>query len=223
MRFCRVRAHNYTIYITLAIITAYDIAYLFVCIFQCHPVPYFWTQYLGQPGGCFPRLVLTNLSYAAAALNSAADIVLGVLPVFLVRGLQLDLRTKFSVAGVLALGSISCVSTLVRLPYLILLNDPANFLAATTPIAIWGLVELGLGLIAASVVTLKPLFKIWYTGKNPYGSSIGNTYGSRQSKVREFVEIKPVPPPKDKRPMGRALRSESEIELAIMYPDKETV
>ena len=87
----------------------------------------------------------------------------------------------------------SCISTVVRLPYLVTLLTTTNFLMATTPVAIWGLVELGLGLIATSMVTLKPLFKAWFTGERSYfGPSKGsrsNTYPSHNRNRSEFIEL----------------------------------
>jgi len=182
------RIYSWTIYVVLAIITLFNFIYLFICIFQCLPVGHFWRQFEGQPGSCISRKTLTDLSYAAAALNTAGDVVLGILPIFLVRNLQLGLRTKISVAGILALGSISCLSTIIRIPYLVTLLSTGNFLAATTPVAILGLVELGLGLIATSMVTWKPLFKVWFKGERPYNyRSKGNPY-IRNAGESEFAD-----------------------------------
>jgi len=82
--------------------------------------------------------------------------------------------------------------------------DTTDFLSATTPVAIWGLVELGLGVVAASAVTLKPLFIVWSTGENPYSSRSKAGVSSKY-----FTELG------SKKAPGRPLRSQSEIELAM--------
>lgn len=102
---------------------------------------------------------------------------------------------------------------MIRIPYLALLNNEADFLTATNPVAIWGIIELGLGLIAACMVTLKPLFKLLYNGASLYNmSSKGyapNTGRSqRGNRAREFVEL-------GNQKVGgvRMAASESEVEL----------
>jgi hypothetical protein len=67
-------------------------------------------------------------------------------------------------------------------------------LTATTPIAIIGIVELGIGLIAASLVTLKPLFNSWFSGEGTWygrskGSKSNNTPGSHSRSRSEFIEL----------------------------------
>jgi len=88
--------------------------FLFLMIFQCHPVSYFWTQNPNpQPGApapagesCIPRDIIADSTYAHGALSAAADWTLGILPIFLVWNLNMNPRTKFSVALILALGAV---------------------------------------------------------------------------------------------------------------------
>lgn len=106
LRFARSPVHRWIIYITLGIITAYDIGYFLVCVFECTPVDNFWNQFLGHPGKCIDRTILTNLSVSAGAVNSVADIILGGTPMFVVAKLQLNFRTRVSVGIILGLGSV---------------------------------------------------------------------------------------------------------------------
>lgn len=50
-------------------------------------------------------------------------------------------------------------ATLVRLKYLATYNSPDNYLLNIANTAIWSIVESGLGLIAGSLATLRPLLK----------------------------------------------------------------
>jgi len=106
LRFANLPTHRRIIYVTLGIITAYDTGYFITCVFQCTPVTRFWLQFLGEPGTCISRAIITNLSVSAGAMNSAADIILGVVPIFVVMKLQLSFRTRISVGIILALGSM---------------------------------------------------------------------------------------------------------------------
>lgn len=79
---------------------------------------------------------------------------------------------------------------MIRIPYLVTLLSTDNFLVATTPVAILGIVELGLGLLATSMVIWKPLFKRWFKGERPYNSGlkgsryVRNTGGSESNESR---------------------------------------
>jgi hypothetical protein len=85
--------------------------------------------------------------------------------------------------------------------------NTSNFLTATDPVAIWSVVELSLGLVAASMVTLKPLLQKLYTRERSYGSSQKNGYMSNHH-TRDFHQHG-----REKSQGGRVTMSESEVEL----------
>lgn len=105
-RICVRRSQIITTWIVEGVVTVFTIIYFFVVTFQCTPVTYFWTQYLGAKGNCVRSSVITGISYAHAAVSCWADWTLGILPVFLVWGLSMNPRTKISVAMILALGAL---------------------------------------------------------------------------------------------------------------------
>lgn len=82
----------------------FTISYFFLIIFQCSPVSFFWGQYEGDTGICINPAAVPNASIAHSVLSFTADWILGLLPIFLIYDLQMNLRTKISVAGVLSLG-----------------------------------------------------------------------------------------------------------------------
>jgi hypothetical protein len=98
-----------TVIITFSIFTIY---FLFIMIFQCNPVSAFWmanpNPAIGLPDGavCLDRTIIAGSTYAHGALSAAADWILGTLPVFLVWNLNMNPRTKISVALILALGAV---------------------------------------------------------------------------------------------------------------------
>ncbi|KAI2474766.1 Integral membrane protein [Pyrenophora tritici-repentis] len=101
-----------------------------------------------------------NPSHIVSGLNSFADWVFAVLPVLIVKDLQMKKRMKFVVAGVIALAAIGCTATIARLPYTRTLKGyKGDFLYRTTDFAIWSTVEVGLGITAGSIATLRPLLK----------------------------------------------------------------
>jgi len=97
----------------------------------------------------------------------------------------MNFRTKVSVAGVLSLGLLAGVATMIRVPYIKVLALTDDFLFATTDVAIWSTVEPGLGIVAASAASLRPLFRTFYSlstrnkSSNPFTAS-----KSKHSKLR---------------------------------------
>ncbi|KAJ4342006.1 hypothetical protein N0V87_001332 [Didymella glomerata] len=78
------------------------------------------------------------------AVNAAADWILGTLPFFIVWDLQMKLKTKLLVAGILAFAAIGSTATIVRMFYIHTLTDGPDFLYATTDVAVWSTVEPGI-------------------------------------------------------------------------------
>jgi hypothetical protein len=77
-------------------------------------------------------------------------------------------------------------ATIIRIPYVHTLSDQADFLYATTDVAIWSCVETGVGIAAACCATLRPLFRTFlgHTRRQtgalaalPYPASVGGGHG----------------------------------------------
>ena len=95
------------IWTTGVVFSIYSIYYLFVMIFQCHPVSFFWLRYIiGSSGSCMSPTVVVDSTYAHSVLSAIVDWTLGTLPIFLVSNLHMNTRTKVSVALILALGAM---------------------------------------------------------------------------------------------------------------------
>jgi hypothetical protein len=95
-----------TIWIVMGVVILFSIYYFFLVVFQCQPVTYFWTQYLGVVGKCVNPKMITGSTYAHSAISALSDWTLGILPIFLVWDLNMNLRTKISVALILGLGAL---------------------------------------------------------------------------------------------------------------------
>lgn len=116
-----------------------------------------------------------GITYAFAGVNTTADWVLGILPVFIVRNLQMKLKTKVLVVGILAFAAIGSTATIVRMFYIHTIMDGPDFLYATTDLAIWSTVELGIGITASSVATLRPLVQCCL-GRLRFTSASGHSH-----------------------------------------------
>ena len=74
-------------------------------------------------------------------------------------------------------------ATIIRIPYISQLTDTSDFLFATTDVAIWSTVEPGIGITAAAIATLRPLFRTFLSRSRLMGSSTESSEGwSKRSK-----------------------------------------
>jgi hypothetical protein len=85
----------------IALLTA---IYFFFAIFQCHPVSYFWLQFSGVKGACLPAQLVANVTVAYSAFAVIADLIFGILPIFVIWDLKMNKKAKMIVGGLLMLG-----------------------------------------------------------------------------------------------------------------------
>ncbi|ETS79843.1 hypothetical protein PFICI_07372 [Pestalotiopsis fici W106-1] len=151
-----------TLWTLLVVSGIYTVFYVFMVVYQCQPVPFYWYRYDPNPpitGNCNGTALAIIPTYISFIISVVSDWILALLPISIVWNAKMDRRSKISVACVLALGSIASMATVVRIPYAKqLLSDP-DYLYNFTDLAIWSTVEIGLGLMASSLATLKPLFR----------------------------------------------------------------
>ncbi|KAF1957137.1 hypothetical protein CC80DRAFT_547854 [Byssothecium circinans] len=110
----------------------------------------FW-NYHPASENCLSKLATTSLTYALGAANAFADWMFGILPIFIIRALQFEPKTKVMVAAVLSFAAIGSTATLIRMKDVNSLANDNDWLFATSEFAIWSTVEPGIGITAASI------------------------------------------------------------------------
>lgn len=167
------RFHLYLIYLVMVTTVVFGIVFMGVAIGECTPAAYFWDK--GIDGGrCMNAKILVALMYLYSTSSLASDVAFAVFPMFLMRGLQMDRRTKYALVPILGLGWIASIAVLIRLAFLTALASD-NFPYEAMPIAILSSAEQGLAITAGNLATLRPLFtrklKFWgsYIGKSDGG------------------------------------------------------
>lgn len=109
LRLCVKKIHRIVIWVVLSAVTVFSLFYFFLIIFQCRPTSYFWNQYnpkVAGHGHCVWANMIAGSTYTHSGLSVVADWMLGILPVFLVWDLNMNPRTKVSVALILGLGAM---------------------------------------------------------------------------------------------------------------------
>ncbi|TDZ49809.1 hypothetical protein CTRI78_v007810 [Colletotrichum trifolii] len=180
-------------------------AYFFMVTFQCVPVSTYWDETPRVEGKCFNDRIVIIMTFTASIINCLADWSFGILPLFIVWSLSLPKRTRFLAFAILSFAAIGSAATIVRSIFIPTLLNGDDFLWATTDVALWSTVEPGIGITAASIATLRPLWQlIWYRagfdsqppravawrerlqGKPSYVRS--SEYGGRQQKRRPISD-----------------------------------
>jgi hypothetical protein len=103
---CIDRSQIIVIWTVCVTFSTFSVYYLFLLIFQCHPVSYFWIRFIpGSSGACLSLKLVVDSTYAHGILSAIVDWTLGTIPIFIVWDLRLNIRGKVSVAMILALGA----------------------------------------------------------------------------------------------------------------------
>ncbi|KAH2001049.1 hypothetical protein KXV97_007161, partial [Aspergillus fumigatus] len=140
--------HRRIMYAVTALTVIVGIIFFVYMMIQCSPVSYFWTRMLGNTSGkCGYVDAIIILLYLFSASSALFDLTVGLLPILLVRNLQMNQRTKIAVAGLLGMACIASVAIIIRIPFVQTIRAP-DFLYATVQIAIWSNIETGLGITA---------------------------------------------------------------------------
>jgi len=149
------------IIISTVIFSVYTFSFFFVAVFQCgSPDKYLLHKVQGK---CISWSVLGPMNYVHGVMNALTDWIFVSLPILVVRRANMNGRDKWSVVFVLVIGVLGSVASVVRLFYINYLHsgdkDATTFFSNASGIAILSTIEPGMGITAACMATLKPLFK----------------------------------------------------------------
>jgi hypothetical protein len=84
----------------------YSAYFFFLFVFQCTPISNFWNQYRGGVGHCINPSITVASFYGYSAISCATDWTFSIVPIFMVWNLQMDRKTKISVAFMLAFAAM---------------------------------------------------------------------------------------------------------------------
>jgi hypothetical protein len=221
LRLTVARAHYFILWGVIAVTTIIGLIFWFMLTLQCHPVSFFWqrARLVTNPeadvhGHCISVDTIIDMAYVYSVTATCCDLVLGLLPIFLVWNLQMNIRTKAALAGILGMGCVASAAVIVRIPYLhhykdtdflckflfvSLLSEGENRLTsllstdATVDISIWSNVEASLGIAAGSLVTLRPLFR-WFRDPSYGGTRSKRTGNSMPLSSANAIRSDPAGP-----------------------------
>lgn len=106
---------------------------------------------------CFSNHTYSFIGLWNSVVNIITDIVFAILPIPVILKLQVNRRTKLTLIAVLSLGFIACAAGIVKAHLQVTAIETPDS-AFENSFQIWYMLELCLGILAASLPTLKPLF-----------------------------------------------------------------
>ncbi|KAG8162205.1 hypothetical protein KVR01_007970 [Diaporthe batatas] len=165
---------------TIVLILLYSVTFLFISIFECTPISFFWESWDGEhEGKC---LDLHGISWTQAAVSIGLDLWMLAIPLSQLPGLKLHWKKKVSVGLMFFVGTFVTVVSILRLQSLMKYANSTNVTWDNTSVAIWSTIELNVGMICTSLPTLRLLaVKVWpvlngSTIRSRFGYS-GSRYG----------------------------------------------
>ncbi|CZT51243.1 uncharacterized protein RSE6_12363 [Rhynchosporium secalis] len=128
-------------------------------LFQCLPVNAAWDFPLrADPNTkCYSLSIYRSIGLFNGAINIFTDFFFATLPIPLILPLQINLRTKISLMCILGLGYFACAAAIMREHLL------AKFFDEVDPfydysLQVWNGIEINVGILAACLPSLRPLF-----------------------------------------------------------------
>ncbi|KAL4938430.1 hypothetical protein BDV06DRAFT_56852 [Aspergillus oleicola] len=127
-------SHRATLYSVTGFTVAAGIVFFVMMVAQCSPVSFWWTRMAGDTSGqCGLVDAIAIMLYIFSVTSAVFDLTVGLLPIILVRKLQMSYRTKVAVAGLLGMACVASIAIIIRIPYVQTIRDP-DFLYATVEV-----------------------------------------------------------------------------------------
>ncbi|PNS13816.1 hypothetical protein CAC42_1307 [Sphaceloma murrayae] len=136
--------------------SVFGITFIVLLNTQCGNPRTFFLNQISRHCGAWH--IFRPLNYTYAATNALTDWIFALIPITMVRAMNIPLRARVSACFLLGLGVISSIVSLVRMKYIEGLDLNVQ-LFPSPAIGTTSCLELGLGLTAASCATLRPLFR----------------------------------------------------------------
>ncbi|KAI9150545.1 Satratoxin biosynthesis SC9 cluster protein [Paramyrothecium foliicola] len=139
----------------MTFLIGHGLIYLGVLGFQCLPLASIWDLNITDK----KCLNLSVIGYSGAAFAIFEDIVIMVMPIPWLLKLQLSTSKKMGLVFMFCLGSFACVTSMVRLKYLVAFARTKDPSYDNVSLVIWSVIELSCALICASLPALRPLLR----------------------------------------------------------------
>ncbi|KAK6003551.1 hypothetical protein QM012_009322 [Aureobasidium pullulans] len=137
----------------MCFMTIYTTVSFFTILFSCFPVSSAWS---GRRGNCISLETFRGLAMAYSILGMLTDAFLALVPVPIISGMQLNIRTKICLLLAFGMGLAAVTCGAVKTYHLWFYFEDRDRLYYNSYF-VWGALEVYVGTIAACLVSLRPL------------------------------------------------------------------
>ncbi|KAH9882067.1 hypothetical protein J1614_001239 [Plenodomus biglobosus] len=144
----------------LVFLAMFTIGSTFAIVFQCSPVAAGYDYTLRPPMGtakCYNATIFKNVGVFNSSVNIATDLIFALIPIPMVWKLQVTVRTRIGLGIILSLGLFASAVAIYKTPMQANFFEEPDWSGKGSWYYIWQQVELHIGIIAASLPTIKPL------------------------------------------------------------------
>ncbi|KUJ18509.1 uncharacterized protein LY89DRAFT_498174 [Mollisia scopiformis] len=138
--------------IAIGIMVVHILAFVFVVIFQCVPIKSIWDTSI--QGRC---LNLNLIAYSGGIVSIVEDLIVILLPIRQLTELSFTTKKKIALAFMLSLGSFACITSMVRLKYIVQFNTSIDQTWDDVDSTIWSIIEVYTAVICSCLISLRPL------------------------------------------------------------------
>ena len=153
------RVWRYSLYGIIVFILVTNIPSLVIAFVQCRPYDKSWKVTL--PGKCLNPKTGMKIGIYNGVISILIDWVLATLPIAFLWDTKLSRRTKISICVLMSMGYFTGICAIIRTVEFKRVSDAgklADFSWKTIDLRIWGFLENVIGIIAACIPCLKPLY-----------------------------------------------------------------
>ncbi|KAF2138346.1 uncharacterized protein K452DRAFT_311699 [Aplosporella prunicola CBS 121167] len=184
LRLAQRKTHIRVIWGMIVFLIAFTISCAGTLIFQCTPVQGAWDRSIGAK--CFDFMTFRNIGLFNSCVNIVTDVVFASLPIPFIWQLQVNTRTKLSLVGILSLGYFACAAAIVKaVMQFTVINEPDW--TVHDSFNVWNSIELNVGIMAASLPALKPLFSWFFDAARAMTTSNGQPGTTKHTNGRHML------------------------------------
>lgn len=223
-------------YCALAYVIIWTISFFFSHLFTCYPITAFIDFF--QDKSCVDQ---ATMFLTVLYTNVIADFAILLLPIPMVMGVQLRLKTKIAVIGMLSLGAAVCAVSVTRVIAIYgvaqeYVHHPNDIIYYTAPVFFWTNIELSMAVVCACLPTLRPIWTHFFpkktvTGTNSYEYGYGSSRkGTRKNNMNntppytelDEIELDVTGTKKFGQPSGRDILKETVIHQTVESQDSSS-
>jgi vacuolar-type H+-ATPase subunit I/STV1 len=129
------RWQRVTVQVTVAINTIFGLTFFFLTIFRCGNPMDFYSRY--NHSMCVGWEAMQGLQYTNSIINTLADWILALLPIFALRAMKMNHQAKVSAVFIFVLGCVSSIMSMPRFGFIFALGGTGSqFWTMAYPVAV---------------------------------------------------------------------------------------